>query len=211
MFEYAAVSCAKRSGKMRKENVFLSVVMIALYSVGAYAQTEGAIRRFQEDSRSKIIEQMSAGAKKFKLELDRNSLAFHSTDNTLTVGMQVVGMENPNESDLLKGVDIAFVYVDSDKRNSAPNGFYKVRISEVTRGRPNPGNSLKGRNLVASFINAEGRVIKLFPVGVGDGNSGGSPQGIFVQQGLWRGRWYAVSYFDSNYDMWAWMAGPYGP
>jgi Cu/Ag efflux protein CusF len=211
MLKYHAETCVNRRMKMRKETLLLSAMLIALCSVGVNAQANGTIKRVSEDSRSKIIEQMSAEAKKFNLELNRNSLAFHNTDNTLTVGMQVTGMENARESDLLKGADIAFVYVDSDKRSSVPNGFYKVRISEIKGGRPQPVNSLKGRNLIASFINVEGQVIKQFPVGIGDSSSGGAPQGIYVQQGLWGGRWYAVSYFASNYDMWAWMAGPYGP
>lgn len=211
MSEYLAETCANRRRKMRKANPLLSVLAIALLSASVLAQSERTITRVNEDSRAGIIEQMSAEAKKFKLELNRNSLAVHNTNKTLTVGMQVMGTENAKASDLLRGSDVAFVYVDSDNRNSVPNGFYKVRIWESSEARPRPGNSLKGRKLIASFINVEGRVIKQFPVGVGDGNSGGSPQGIYVQQGLWGGRWYAVSYFESNYDMWAWMAGPYGP
>ncbi|HEY0406796.1 MAG TPA: hypothetical protein VGC89_13780 [Pyrinomonadaceae bacterium] len=211
MSEDRGETLEKRSATMSGAKWLLSLVAIALLSVGARAQTEGTIRRVNEEARAKMIEQMSAEARRFSLELNRNSLAFHNTDGALMIGMQVSGAEKAQASDLSKGADVAFVYVDSGRRASVPNGFYRVRIAGSSDARTQPATASKGRGLTASFINAEGRVVKQFPIGDGEGNSGGSPQGIYVQQGFGGGRWHTVAYFDSNYDMWAWMAGPYGP
>jgi predicted nucleic acid-binding Zn ribbon protein len=209
MSEYVAETVANRKRNM--SNLLLLMAAIALSSTGVFAQTERTITRVNEDSRAKIIEQMSAEAKRFKLELNPNSLTLHNTDRTLTIGMQIMGAERAKKGDWLKGVDIAFVYLDSDTRNPVPNGFYKVRISETTEEQSKAENSSPGRKRVAAFINAEGRVIKQFPVGGRAGNSEGSPQIMFVRQELFGNGWRDVGYFETRYEYWAWLAGPYGP
>jgi hypothetical protein len=207
MSGYSAEIGANRRSTMGKRHLLLSVAAIALFSAGVFAQTERTMKRINEDSRARIIEQMSAEAGKFKLELNRNSLTLHTTGDTLTIGMKVSGAERAKEGDWLKGVDIAFVYLESNTRNSLPNGFYKVRISETGEGQTKNANSSQGRGgRVASFINAEGRVIKQFPVVGGDGDVGGSPQGIRVTQGLIGGKWTDIFYFESRSEYWAWLA-----
>jgi len=184
---------------MNKKNLILFLLATIISTIAVNAQTDDSIKRSYQSCRSKMIEQMSAEAKKFKMEVNPNTFTSYDTNGGLISAVLVNNAEKATEKEFSSGTDLMLIYVHSDKPKSLPNGFYKVRISEE-RGRLDT-KPLKMRKYTASFLNGEGRILKQTPVNTGN-NTGNSPAGYIRFGTVFEdGQWKPAIWFSTLREM----------
>lgn len=115
-------------------------------AVNAAGEMERAIRA-EDACRSRLVDRMANEARKFKLELNRDSLTVISSRESSIAYASVIGEQK--RSDLQRGIDVGLLLIDAAGKQKIPNGVYKIRIAASGRKRA-----------MASLINYEGRIIK---------------------------------------------------
>lgn len=116
---------------------------IAVSSVG---EMERAIRA-EDACRSRLVDRMASEARKFKLELNRDSLTVISSRESSIAYAPVIGEQKGDN--LQRGIDVGLLLIGAAGKQGIPNGVYKIRIAASGRKRA-----------MASLINSEGRTIK---------------------------------------------------
>lgn len=119
-------------------------------AVNAAGEMESPIRA-EDACRSELVDRMTREARKFKLELNGDSLTVISSRESSIAYASVIGEQKG--PDLQRGIDVGLLLIDASRKQGIPNGAYKIRIaaSKQSDGR---------KRALASLINYEGRIIK---------------------------------------------------
>ncbi|MBN8226757.1 hypothetical protein JYK02_04460 [Corallococcus macrosporus] len=129
-----------------------SLVAALLLSGSAFAaepRSTTATATACTDSKSKLLE----AAKAQGLALNAEQIGTLSSDTGDIVATSIAGFENVPDTEYAKGVDVAFVYIDSADAG-VPAGYYRVNV------RADPKDMQVGKyKAVASLIDASGKEV----------------------------------------------------
>ncbi|WP_148282364.1 hypothetical protein [Corallococcus coralloides] len=122
------------------------------------------------------------GAKEQGVALNEEEIGTLTTDKATVVATAIAGYEKVPAAEYEKGVDAAFVYIDSEEAG-IPAGHYRVSV------RANPEDIQVGKyKAIATLIDKDGKevaqratVIETFPSAVKSARYG-SPMSVGIQQ-----------------------------
>ncbi|WP_147445434.1 hypothetical protein [Corallococcus aberystwythensis] len=131
---------------------------------------------------SELKTELVQGAKEQGLAINEEQIGTLTSDQGAVVATNIAGYEKVPASEYEKGVDAAFVYIDSPE-SGIPAGHYRVNV------RANPEDIKVGKyKAIASLIDKDGKevaqratVIETFPSAVKAARYG-SPMSVGIQQ-----------------------------
>ncbi|RKH17751.1 hypothetical protein D7Y27_31475 [Corallococcus sp. AB004] len=131
---------------------------------------------------TELKSELSRSAKEQGLAIDEAEIGTHTSEQATVVATSIAGFDKVPATEYAKGVDAAFVYIDSEEAG-IPAGNYRVSI------RANPEDIKVGKyKAIASLIDKDGKevaqratVIETFPSAVKSARYG-SPMSVGIQQ-----------------------------
>ncbi|RKH60698.1 hypothetical protein D7X55_25720 [Corallococcus sp. AB049A] len=155
-----------------------SLVAALLLSGSAFAGES----RYASAACTELKTELVQGAKEQGVALNEEEIGTLTTDKATVVATSIAGYDKVPATDYEKGVDAAFVYIDSEEAG-IPAGHYRVNV------RANKEDIQVGRyKAIATLIDKDGKevaqratVIETFPSAVKSARYG-SPMSVGIQQ-----------------------------